>query len=121
MTTVDEVLAGYERLLQRSARMLSWARDGDWTNLVQEESVYVVAVEELKRLEAGCQLDHAEASRKADLLERILEQDAELHRRLRSRRDELSELIGNSRRRRDVSRAYQDENASVVSITQGHQ
>lgn len=121
MTAANEVLAGYERLLQRSARMLGWAREGEWANLVQEESIYVVAVEDLKRLEVDCEMDRANLQRKADLLERILEQDAEIRQRLESRRDELSELIGNTRRRRDLSRAYRAGGAQAIPIDQGHQ
>ncbi|GHA84510.1 flagellar protein FliT [Modicisalibacter luteus] len=106
MTAANEVLAGYEKLLQRSARMLAWARQGEWAQLVQEESVYVVAVENLKRLEAECMLDSASMQRKADLLERILEQDVEVRQCLEARRDELSGLIGETRRRHDMSRSY---------------
>ncbi|MFD2437154.1 flagellar protein FliT [Modicisalibacter luteus] len=86
--------------------MLAWARQGEWAQLVQEESVYVVAVENLKRLEAECMLDSASMQRKADLLERILEQDVEVRQCLEARRDELSGLIGETRRRHDMSRSY---------------
>lgn len=119
MTAANEVLAGYEKLLQRSARMLAWARQGEWAHLVQEESVYVVAVEDLKRLEAGYTLDRADMQRKADLLERILEQDAEVRQRLETRRDELSGLIGDTRRRRDMSRAYGSVAGKPTPIDQG--
>ncbi|MCG7598619.1 flagellar protein FliT [Halomonas sp. McH1-25] len=119
MTAANEVLAGYERLLQRSARMLAWARQGEWAHLVQEESVYVVAVEDLKRLEGGCVLDREGTQKKADLLERILEQDAEVRQRLEIRRDELSGLIGDTRRRRDMSRAYGAVATRPTPIDQG--
>ncbi|SDK93296.1 flagellar protein FliT [Modicisalibacter muralis] len=114
-----DVLAGYERLRQRSARMLGWAREGDWAHLVQEESSYVMAVEDLKRREQGCQLDQDGLMHKADLLECILEQDAEVRQRLEARRDELSELLGSTRRRRDVNRAYRASGAQPVPIDQG--
>lgn len=119
MAAAGEVLAAYEQLLQRSARMLAWAREGDWANLVQEESVYVVAVEKLKSLEIESKLDHEGRQRKADLLERILEQDAEVRQRLELRRDELSVLMGDARRRRDLSRAYRAGGGQAVSINQG--
>lgn len=117
--SATDVLAGYELLRERSARMLSWAREGDWAHLVQEESSYVMAVEDLKRREQGCQLDNAGLIRKADLLECILEQDAEIRQRLEARRDELSELLGSTRRRRDVNRAYRASGAQPVPIDQG--
>lgn len=117
--TPAEVLASYELLLQHSARMLAWAREGDWAHLVQEESTYVMAVEDLKRREKDCEFDRDSLVRKADLLERILEQDAEIRQRLETRRDELSELLGSTRRRRDLNRAYRASGAQPVSIDQG--
>lgn len=119
MTAASEVLAGYEQLLQRSARMLAWAREGDWAHLVQEEAVYVMAVEDLKRREEDCEFDRDGLVRKADLLERILEQDAEIRQRLEMRRDELSDLLGNSRRRRDLNRAYRAGGGQPIPIDQG--
>lgn len=121
MAVAKDVLTGYEQLLQHSARMLAWAREGDWAQLVQEESAYVVAVEQLKRLEAGCEFDREGLSRKGDLLEAILAQDAEIRRRLETRRDELSELLGNTRRRRDVNRAYRVAGTRPIPIDQGRQ
>lgn len=117
--SATDILAGYESLQQRSARMLGWAREGDWAHLVQEESSYVMAVEDLKRREQGCQLDQHGLIRKADLLECILEQDAEIRQRLEARRDELSELLGSTRRRRDVNRAYHASGAQPIPIDQG--
>ncbi|MEC9483731.1 MAG: flagellar protein FliT [Halomonas sp.] len=118
MTAASEVLAGYEQLLQRSSRMLAWARQGEWAHLVQEEAVYVVDVDNLRRLETGCALDPVGMQRKADLLERILTQDAEVRQRLEVRRDELSELLGDSRRRQKLSQAYGATN--VRSFPAGH-
>jgi len=106
MMAARDVLESYEQLLQRSARMLDLARNGDWPELVEEESGYVVAVETIKRLEADCVLETPEAQRKAELLERILEQDGETRRHLETRRDELGLLIGDQQRQRQASQAY---------------
>ena len=119
MMAANEVLAGYEKLLQRSAQMLAWARQGEWAHLVHEEAAYVVAVENLKRLEEQCMLDWEGAQKKADLLERILEQDAEVRQRLETRRDELSSLIGETSRRRTMSRAYGAVASGPTPIGQG--
>lgn len=120
MTAVTDVLAAYERLQQRSTRMLAWAREEDWDHLLQEEAAYVVAVDNLKRLEADCELDHAALQQKANLLERILEQDAEVRQRLETRRDQLSELIGDTRRRHNVARAYQSgDSVPAMPVSKG--
>lgn len=102
----QRVLATYERLLACSSRMLALAREHDWEALIREETDYLCVVSGLAELERGVQLGPRQQDRKAELLARILEQDGELRRRLVARRDELSALIGVSRRRRDLSRSY---------------
>lgn len=104
--TQEQLLAAYEDLLERSTRMLEWARQGDWDALVNEESCYVVEVERLSQVEPESLLDVPQQKRRAELLEQILEQDMEIRRRLVERRDALSELIGVSQRKRDLNRAY---------------
>ncbi|ATJ84640.1 flagellar protein FliT [Halomonas beimenensis] len=101
-----EIIAGYEALLAISEAMLAAARDADWPTLVEQETDYVRRVERLSRLDAEHPLDEHRQRRKAELLERILDNDLEVRQRLIRRRDELGELIGTSRRQRDLQRAY---------------
>lgn len=110
----ERLLACYEALLERSTRMLAKAREEAWEALIEEESRYVQEVERLAREDQGQALDAAQRERKADLLERILEQDMEVRRHLVARRDELGELIGNSRRKRDLERAYRQPQSAVI-------
>ena len=100
----EAVVEGYEGLLGYTQRMLHAAREGDWPALIEQEHDYVQAVEAIARLDAGQVLSEAQRQRKAELLEVILVNDLEI--RLIQRRDELSALIGNARRQRDVERAY---------------
>ena len=119
MTAARDVIAEYEQLLVRSTQMLGLAREGDWARLVEEESAYVVAVETLKHSDANGSLDARGMTRKAKVLERILEQDVETRRRLEARREELSELIGGNRRQLNANRAYRAGSAMAVPIGQG--
>ncbi|WP_275287429.1 flagellar protein FliT [Halomonas elongata] len=102
----DAVLDAYTRLLTRSESMLESALAADWEALVDQETEYVQQVERLSTLDAGVSLDGEEQRHKAELLERILENDLEIRRHLIQRRDELGELIGVSRRQRDLQRTY---------------
>ncbi|GHE21311.1 flagellar protein FliT [Halomonas urumqiensis] len=108
------LLEAYEALLARSSRMLDAARAADWEALIGQETGYVVDVERLRRREAELPLDAAEASRKADLLERILAQDLEIRERLLERREALATLIGSSRQTLALSRAYGPQKAPEV-------
>lgn len=115
----QEVIAVYEALLARSELMLASAREADWTSLVDQEADYVQRVERLSRLEVEPSLDRASQMRKADLLERILENDLEVRRHLIQRRDELGELIGTSRRQQSLQRAYGAGASSGVIAAEG--
>jgi len=102
----DDIISGYEALLERSSRMLAFACEEDWSRLLEEEADYVIEVERLSRIEAGKTLDVVQRERKASLLERILEDDLEIRRRLNKRRDELGALLDANRRKRSVDSAY---------------
>ncbi|GAB2798048.1 hypothetical protein GCM10027040_25800 [Halomonas shantousis] len=106
MQTPAELLTIYEALLAQSKAMLESARRQEWDQLIQQKSRYVVDVERLRSLESDCQLAGEELDAKAELLTGILENDGEIRRRLEARRDELSDMLGNSKRQRALSQAY---------------
>ncbi|GHC32957.1 flagellar protein FliT [Aidingimonas halophila] len=110
-TTPQEALISfYEGLLARSTRMLTQAREEDWDALIEEESQYVIDVERLSRIEGQDAMSQEQQARKDSLLERILEQDMEIRQRLIARRDELGQMIGTTRRQRDLHRTYHAAN-----------
>ncbi|HSP58323.1 MAG TPA: flagellar protein FliT [Halomonas sp.] len=100
------LLEAYEALLARSSRMLDAVRAADWDALIRQESEYVVQVDKLRHMDAELSLDSEALEHKAELLERILEQDLEIRRSLLARRDELGQLIGSSRQKLALSRTY---------------
>lgn len=102
----EALIDGYVHLLTRSRHMLQAARDADWPTLIGQESQYAMQIEKLAKHDTGVDLDAAHRTRKAELLEKILENDLEIRERLIERRDELSKLMGASRRQQTLSRAY---------------
>jgi len=100
------LLEKYKTLLSRTQRMLALARDADWAALIDQESHYVVQVEQLIQLDAELQLDTDGRDRKARLLEQILENDLEIRQHLMERREELGNLIGATQRQRNLRRTY---------------
>lgn len=104
--TGDVLLEAYEALLVRSSRMLDAVRAADWDALIRQESEYIVQVDRLRHMDAQLALDGEALEHKAELLERILEQDLEIRRSLLARRDELDQLIGSSRQKLALSRTY---------------
>ncbi len=113
MSAAPKLLESYELLLQQSLRMVELARSGDWSGLLLEKSRCLIDVEKLRQCDAQPGLDTQGQRRKLELLEQILELDAEIRSRLVARRDELGELIGLSRTRAPVPARQQAAGAAV--------
>ncbi|OLO08264.1 hypothetical protein BTW08_08395 [Salinicola sp. MH3R3-1] len=115
MTPGPSVIEQYRQLLEVSSRMLGLAREQEWEALVQCEAGYVVSLQRVRSLDEVQSLTDSEREQKFSLLEQILTQDAETRRVLESRREELSHLIGSSRRQQALGQAYQAGRGSIAS------
>ncbi|MGQ7243840.1 flagellar protein FliT [Salinicola sp. V024] len=115
MTSGPSVIEQYRQLLEVSSRMLGLAREQEWEALVQCEAGYVVSLQRVRSLDEVQSLTDSEREQKFSLLEQILTQDAETRRVLESRREELSHLIGSSRRQQALGQAYQAGRGSIAS------
>ncbi|MGM8848896.1 flagellar protein FliT [Salinicola halophyticus] len=115
MTPGPSVIEQYRQLLEVSSRMLGLAREQEWEALVQCEAGYVVSLQRVRSLDEVQSLSDSEREQKFSLLEQILAQDAETRRVLESRREELSHLIGSSRRQQALGQAYQAGRGSIAS------
>lgn len=102
----QDVVAGYEALLQQTQRMLEASSHQEWDTLIAYEANYVSQTERLKELDEAVLLTGARRKRKAELIEQIMVNNRRVRDRLMARRDELGELLDTSRRQRDLSRAY---------------
>ncbi|WGI25549.1 flagellar protein FliT [Halomonas alkaliantarctica] len=111
----ESLLNSYEALLSRVEHMHELANAEQWAELIDQRTSYVVLVEQLRELDTTVSLDSAALKRKAELLERILEHDVDIRRRLLLRRDELGKLIEVSQRQRDLHRAYAPQQGSAVA------
>ena len=109
------LLTSYETLLSRVEHMHELANGEQWAELIDQRTNYVMLVDQLRELDTTVVLDSAAQQRKAELLERILEHDVEIRRRLVARRDELGKLIGVSQRQRNLHRAYAPQQGAPVA------
>ncbi|WFF42777.1 flagellar protein FliT [Salinicola endophyticus] len=107
MTEHESVVARYRELLEVSNVMLGYARSQDWEALIQQEARYAVELDRVRLIGDQGGLSESERQDQLQLLEQILSQDAETRRLLDARRDELAQMIGNSRRQQAVGQAYQ--------------
>ncbi|HSH47429.1 MAG TPA: flagellar protein FliT [Halomonas sp.] len=100
------VLDAYAALHQQLKEMLALAERHEWEALKERESAYLQRIHQLADLDAQATLNPAQQAHKRELLENIVSGEKAVRRRLSARRDELGELIGLSRRQRNLSRAY---------------
>lgn len=117
MSTVRAVLDGYAQLRQQVALMLELARAGEWDALIERQSGYLQLADRLRQLDKEAELNQAEVQLKADLLEAILADDLAIREQLLARRSELGQLMGASRRQRDLHRSYGKQAVSVVEAS----
>lgn len=117
MSTARAVLDGYAQLRRQVAIMLELARAGEWDTLIERQSGYLQLTDRLRQLDKDVELSQAEAQLKADLLEAILADDLAIREQLLARRNELGQLMGTSRRQRDLHRSYGKQAASVVEAS----
>ncbi|MBA2778867.1 flagellar protein FliT [Billgrantia kenyensis] len=114
MTTARAVLEGYAQLRQQVAIMLELARAGEWDTLIERQGGYLQLADRLRQLDKEVELDQDGIQCKAELLEAILADDLAIQEYLMARRSELGQLMGTSRRQRDLHRSYGKQATVVV-------
>ena len=96
----------YEEMSLLSSRMVDAARAGDWDNLIELEQ----GVAGLRDTLMATPEDHnalvTDLDRRRSLIQRILEDDAEVRRHTEPWMEHVRKYLGNSARRHDVEKAY---------------
>lgn len=105
VTPID-VLRRYERLCELTREMRRMAQDKAWDALIDLQVHYVESVEGLAESEKGLSFDIAQAERKVELLEEILENDLEVRQCLVERREVLGRQMHGTRNRQNLEHAY---------------
>lgn len=96
----------YEEMSLLSSRMVDAARAGDWDNLIELEH----GVAGLRDALMATPEDHnslaTDLDRRRSLIQRILEDDAEVRRHTEPWMEHVRRYLGDSARRHDVEAAY---------------
>jgi flagellar protein FliT len=96
----------YEEMSALSARMVDAARANDWENLIQLEKS-VVALRRLLTLDDdNSRLTPGEVEMKRSLIQRILDDDAEIRRHTEPWMEQVRQFLGGNARRKQVESAY---------------
>lgn len=96
----------YEEMGRISAVMVDAARAGDWERLIELESGVARLRDALMTLPVEPGGTPAEMDRRRQLIDRILDDDAEIRRHTEPWMEHVRHLLGDNRRLRELQRAY---------------
>jgi flagellar protein FliT len=96
----------YEEMGRISSVMVDAARAGDWERLIELESGVARLRDTLTAMPADTAGSVAELDRRRRLIERILDDDAEIRRHTEPWMEHVRHLLGDNRRLRELQRAY---------------
>lgn len=96
----------YKEMSALSAKMVAAAQANDWEHLVALEESVALLRDTLMAEDDNANLAPEERVRKAELIQRILDDDAEVRCHTEPWMEHVRQFLGNSARRRDVQRAY---------------
>jgi flagellar protein FliT len=102
----DAALAYYESVAAASNDMLEAARRQDWEALAQAERRCAAVITVLKASGVEARLSDTKRQRKAEIIRRVLADDAEIRRLVDPRMRQLEHLLGSARTRQRVGDAY---------------
>ena len=98
----------YEEISLLSSRMVDAARAGEWDDLIELERGVAGLRNALMATPEDSNAPGADLDRRRSLIQRILEDDAEVRRHTEPWMEHVRKYLGNSARRRDVEKAYAD-------------
>lgn len=103
MTSQIEI---YEEMSTLSARMVEAARASDWDNLIRLEKSVVALRLSLAADDDNGRLTPSELEAKRVLIQRILDDDAEVRRHTEPWMEQVRQFLGGNTRRKQVESAY---------------
>lgn len=96
----------YQEMSALSARMVEAARANDWDNLIALEKSVVALRLSLANDDDSTRLSPEELELKRTLIQRILDDDAEIRRHTEPWMEQVRQFLGGNRRRKQVESAY---------------
>ena len=102
----SQVIANYELLAALNERMRAAAEQGEWQQLINIEQQCKPLLAAMKSLDATVKLDAVAHLRKADLIKKILADDAEVRKHAQVWMDQLQLSMQSNRQERRLRLAY---------------
>lgn len=96
----------YEEMSLLSSRMVEAARASEWDNLIELERSVASLRNALMTTPEDSDAPATDVARKSSLIQRILEDDAEIRRHTEPWMEHVRQFLGDNTRRREVQKAY---------------
>ena len=94
----QQLLGYYQAIERASSEMLCAAREGDWDRVVRLEGACAVLISQLKHAAAQASLDREETREKRRIMQRILQNDAQIRLLSEPWLDDLDRILAASPR-----------------------
>jgi flagellar protein FliT len=113
MTPHQHILDTYGSIAVKSGEMLDAAKSSDWVRLIALEQDCRALAETLRRVDKeATHPDVAYLQRKAELIQKILADDAEIRKFTEPWMNQLAAYLGNARQQYRLQRAYETDHGS---------
>lgn len=106
MRSLPLLLKDYQQLSDLSKKILHLALNGQWDALVEQEIIYVRAVEELTDITIPDDIDSVTRLHFRQILQEVIENETQIKSLLQKRMNELSSLMGQSLKQRSINTTY---------------
>jgi flagellar protein FliT len=106
MPPMPSQIETYEEMSALSARMVEAAQSSDWENLIALEKSVAALRQTLMSDDDNSRLSEGEIALKRALIQRILDDDAEIRRHTEPWMEKVRKFLGDNSQRRQVERAY---------------
>lgn len=106
ITTVDQLFACYDSILQITARMLDAARKDDWDTSIELQERYSTLVDTLRPVFWKFTFDAPQRARIEDMTRRILADETEVRDLAAPRLARLSALLASGRQSQTMQKMY---------------
>jgi flagellar protein FliT len=106
MLAMPSQIATYQEMSALSAQMVEAARANDWERLIGLEQSVATLRDTLLAEDDNSRLSSPEIDLKRALIQRILDDDAEIRRHTEPWMEQVRQFLGGNVRRKQVERAY---------------
>ncbi|MEO3988221.1 flagella biosynthesis regulatory protein FliT [Pseudocitrobacter cyperus] len=115
MNHAPHLYIAWQQLVEKSKTMRQLATEGLWEELIASEMEYVRAVHQVAELTQQNPPASAIQDQLKPLLRAVLDNEAEVKRRLQLRMDELARLVGQSSVQKSVLTVYGKQGGHVLA------